>query len=78
MAPMAKAKGVAAKAKAKAAFAGEAKAQSAGLSKVEELGHRAHLGPPSPRLWPREEGSAIQDPDGAARGSLLVEGDRCS
>ena len=69
MAPMAKAKGVAAKAQAKAAFAGETKAQSAGLSKVEELGHQAHLCPPNPRLWPREEGSAIHDADELSQSS---------
>ena len=48
MPPKARAKGVAAKAKAKAAFAGKAKAQSAGLTKGTDS--------PGPRLWPREDG----------------------
>ena len=48
MPPKAKARGMAAKAKAKAAFAGKAKAQSAGLTKGTDS--------PGPRLWPREDG----------------------
>ena len=48
MPPKAKAKGVAAKAKAKAAFAGKAKAQSAGLAKGRGAGPQGTLPPSGP------------------------------
>ena len=48
MPPKAKARGMAAKTKAKAAFAGRAKAQSAGLAKGRGAGSQGTLPPAGP------------------------------